>query len=104
MSPEELAALDRLLVDAFPPQRPLYQDWLAQHFPRWRWDSRYHRYLINALQWWYDTPGANLGIVAPVRHGKSEVTTRRLPAYGLSIDPTKRWVFGGYTTTFVRFH
>lgn len=94
--------MDRLLD--VPPPRPLYRDWLAQHFPRWRWDSPYHRYLLDHIQWWYDTPGANLGIVAPVRHGKSEVVTRRLPAYGLQHNPTQRWVFGGYTATFVRFH
>lgn len=102
LSPEQLAELDRLLVGV--PPRVLYRDWLAEHFPRWRWDSRYHRYLIDKLQWWYDTPGANLGLVAPVRHGKSELVTRRFPAYGLSLDPTQRWVFGGYTATFVRFH
>lgn len=102
LTPAELAEVDALLSSL--PERVLYQDWLTHHFPQWRWDSTYHRYVISKLQWWYDTPGANLGIVAPVRHGKSEVVTRRLPAYGMSLDPTQRWVFGGYTATFVRFH
>lgn len=39
------------------------------------------------LDWWYATPGARLIIVAPPRHGKSELVSRRLPAYILGRNP-----------------
>lgn len=47
----------------------------------------HHRALADKLDWWVRTPNAKLIVCMPPRMGKSELVSRRLPAYVLGNNP-----------------
>jgi len=59
----------------------------------------HHAVMFNKLQRFADGHIQNLIIEAPPRHTKSELVSRRLPAYMMGIDPAKTFIIGSYAQT-----
>jgi len=56
----------------------------------------HHAALARKLEWWVDTPGAKLIVCMPPRHGKSELVSRRLPAYIFGRHPNSDIIATSY--------
>jgi hypothetical protein len=57
----------------------------------------HHRYLISKLQAFAEGKIKKLLVFMPPQHGKSELTSRRLPSFLLGIDPNKKIVGASYS-------
>ena len=57
----------------------------------------HHRYLISKLQAFAEGKIKKLLVFMPPQHGKSELTSRRLPSFILGIDPNKKIVGASYS-------
>lgn len=94
MSPEELAELDRLLLDV--PTPPDYHGWLCRVSPEMHWDWAWSRLVQDHVDALLRGDIEALMVEAPVRHGKSELLTIRLPVYAIDRDRTTRFILGCY--------
>lgn len=56
----------------------------------------HHELVFDVLQDFIDGKIQNLCIEAPPRHGKSEIVSRRLPAFLLGINPLNKVILGSY--------
>lgn len=72
------------------------EHFVSYTFPSYEW-SWHHRVICDTLAWWLATPGARLLIVAPPRHGKSELVSRRLPAFILGQNPDAQIIACSYS-------
>lgn len=63
---------------------------------QWNW---HHTYLSNKLQKFATGEIKRLMVFMPPQHGKSELVSRRLPAYLLGIDPSLKIVAASYSDT-----
>lgn len=59
------------------------------------------RYLCRVLDWWVRTPGARLILNTPPRHGKSELCTKRLPAYLMGRFPNNQIIGVSYAQNLI---
>ena len=94
LSPEELAELDRLLLDV--PTAPDYHDWLTRVSPEMRWDWPWSRLVQEHVDALVRGDIEALMVEAPVRHGKSELLTIRLPVFAIDRDRRTRFILGCY--------
>lgn len=56
----------------------------------------HHRLLCHHIDRWVNGEIKRLAVFMPPRHGKSEITSRRLPAYILGKHPTQHIIFNSY--------
>ena len=79
-----------------------FQDWLRRVTPTWTWDWAYQLHIQAQLQRVTDGEIDRLMLLVPPRHGKSELASKRLPAFSASdmlscrntaasTSPTARW-------------
>ncbi|GAB6043589.1 phage terminase large subunit [Endothiovibrio diazotrophicus] len=85
-----------------PPPPPIedfeaeFEAWCKERTPRWNWDWAHLRKIRSALGRFYRREAPNLIITVPPRHGKSEQTTKRAPAFLLERHPDRRVIVGCY--------
>lgn len=63
-------------------------------------DAIHHHLIAKKLEWVEQTPGARLIITMPPRHGKSELASRRFPAWFIGRHPMWEVIFATYNQTF----
>jgi len=68
-----------------------------------RYDAqKHHRALAAVMEKVFEGEIKRLIVTFPPRHGKSELTSRRFPAWALGKDPHKHIVVGSYNSDFVQ--
>ena len=70
-------------------------------FPKFR-ATDFHKTYYSILELWAKGIITKLIITMPPQHGKSEGSTRRLPAYCFGINPDERIAIASYNTTFAQ--
>ena len=73
-----------------------FRVWLAKTEPRWTWDKRFQKRLLDALDAFMKTDSPRLMIFMPPRHGKSEMVTVRYTAWRLFRDPKLKVMLASY--------
>lgn len=76
--------------------QPRLHDWLKQVSPFWDWDTAHSLAVQDALQRLGDKQVKRLMIFAPVRHGKSQLSTIRFAAWLLDRDPSLKVCVSAY--------
>ena len=79
-----------------------FKQWLPRNFPKpmWTWEKPHLRLIQTELANMKAGEFDHLLILMPPRHGKSELTTIRWPAWNIEMDPTTLVVIGAYNKDF----
>lgn len=90
----ELAELDALLLSL--PAPPHYHHWLQEASPELHWDWAWQLEVQTHCDALLRGDIEALMVEAPIRHGKSEGLTIRLPVYAIERQPNFRFILGCY--------
>lgn len=102
LSTEDLQQLDSLLTqDRIEAGREDLKAFVSHVDQDYEW-SRFHSNYVDVLQLFADEVIKNLIITISTQHGKSELSSRNLPAFLLGLDPNLKIAIGSYSDTFAK--
>lgn len=78
---------------------PTLLDWCKAVWPTWQWHWRHLVIIAEHLELVMARRLLRLIVEVPIRHGKSELVSTRMPVYSLHDDPTQNLILGSYNDT-----
>ena len=102
ITPTHIQVGTRLAPDETERNIEPFKQWLPKNFPKpqWTWEKPHLKLIQIELAKMKAGEFSHLLILMPPRHGKSELTTIRWPAWNIEMDPTTLVVIGAYNKDF----